>query len=119
MIALHLNLALCAAKEGEQGLARKHCTAVLGADAKNAKALFRRGTAASVQGDYEDMVMSNPVTASESSNGPSHQMSPHSGLIREFEGLWGKEALVDLQQAAELQPQDRLIRDELQTLHAR
>lgn len=79
LVALHLNLALCAAKEGQNSSARKHCSVVLGAEPKSSKALFRRGAAASAQGDYEV-------------------------------------ALRDLQQAQELEPQDRAIQQELHTL---
>lgn len=51
-VALHLNLALCASKEGRPADARKHSSIVLAANPDNAKALFRRGAGASVQGDY-------------------------------------------------------------------
>lgn len=53
LVALHLNLALCAGKDGNFSTVRLHATTVLGADAENVKALFRRGAAASAQGDYE------------------------------------------------------------------
>lgn len=82
LVALHLNLALCAAKQGKATEARRHCTIALSADPDNPKALFRRGSAAMSQGDYQ-------------------------------------EAMGDLQRAAELQPQDRTIREELQTLQRR
>jgi len=80
LISLHLNLCLCATKHGRLAEAHRHASIVLAADAANVKALFRRGSVASSQGNYE-------------------------------------EALKDLQKAAELQPQDRMIREELQLLH--
>lgn len=79
-VALHLNLALCTAKQELFADSKRHCSTVLGAEPENAKALFRRGSACMHQGNYE-------------------------------------EALQDLQKAAELQPQDRAIFQELQTLH--
>jgi len=82
LVALHLNLALCAARGGDPAQARRHCSTVLGADPGNAKALFRRGSAAASQGDYD-------------------------------------EALSDLQRAAELQPQDRAVREQLRELQRR
>mmetsp|Transcript_25687 Transcript_25687/g.45570 ORF Transcript_25687/g.45570 Transcript_25687/m.45570 type:complete len:774 (-) Transcript_25687:468-2789(-) len=82
LIALHLNLNLCAAKVGKQAAARRHADIAVGADPENAKALFRRGQAAVCQGDYED-------------------------------------ALLDLQRSAELMPQDRAIRSEIQSLQRR
>uniref|UniRef100_A0A7S0A4P7 peptidylprolyl isomerase n=1 Tax=Pyrodinium bahamense TaxID=73915 RepID=A0A7S0A4P7_9DINO len=82
LIALHQNLALCAAREDKPAVARRHATAVLGADPMNSRALFRRGSAAATQGDFED-------------------------------------ALRDLQRAAELEPRDRAVREELQALRGR
>ncbi|CAK9097335.1 N-terminally processed] [Durusdinium trenchii] len=79
LVALHLNLSLCATKAGLFALARRHAETALGAEPENAKALFRRGQAAAGQGDYED-------------------------------------ALKDLQRAAELMPQDRGIRSEIQAV---
>lgn len=79
LVALHLNLSLCATKAGLFALARRHAETALGAEPENAKALFRRGQAAAGQGDYED-------------------------------------ALKDLQKAAELMPQDRGIRSEIQAV---
>lgn len=79
LVALHLNLSLCATKAGLYALARRHAETALGAEPGSAKALFRRGQAAAGQGDYED-------------------------------------ALQDLQKAAELMPQDRGIRAEIQTV---
>lgn len=54
LIALHLNLALCARREGHMQKARKHCSIVLGADPHNSKALFRRGSAAMAEGSYDE-----------------------------------------------------------------
>jgi len=79
LIALHLNLALCGLRTSDLASTRRHSTIVLGADPDNAKALYRRGSAATLQGDYE-------------------------------------RALPDLQRAAELQPHDRAIREELHEL---
>jgi len=78
-VALHLNLSFCAAKAGQNAEARRHASAVLGADPDNPKAFFRRGSAAFAHGDYE-------------------------------------EASKDLKRAAELQPEDRRVREELQSL---
>merc|ERR1712232_710258 len=44
LTALHLNLALCATKEGKPDIARKHSSTVIGAEPGNAKAYFRRGS---------------------------------------------------------------------------
>lgn len=79
LVALHLNLSLCATKAGLYALAKRHAETALGAEPESAKALFRRGQAAAGQGDYE-------------------------------------EALQDLQKAAELMPQDRGIRAEIQSV---
>lgn len=54
LVALHLNLSLCACKAGKYLIARRHADTALGAEPDNAKALFRRGQAAAAQGDYED-----------------------------------------------------------------
>mmetsp|Transcript_168118 Transcript_168118/g.539948 ORF Transcript_168118/g.539948 Transcript_168118/m.539948 type:complete len:851 (+) Transcript_168118:19-2571(+) len=80
LVSLHLNLGLCASKQGRVQDAHRHASIVLGAEPDNAKALFRRGSASVLHGEYD-------------------------------------EALKDLQRAAELQPQDRGIRDELAALH--
>lgn len=82
LIALHLNLALCAAKAEQPREARRHAEIALGANPDNVKALFRRATALVALGDYDA-------------------------------------ALQDLQRAAELQPQDRAIREELRALRRR
>lgn len=79
LVALHLNLSLCANKAGLHALARRHADIALGAEPENAKALYRRGQAAAGQSDFEA-------------------------------------ALQDLQRAAELQPQDRTIRAEIQSV---
>jgi len=52
--ALHLNLSLCAAKQGKAAQARKHASTVIGAEPENAKAFFRRGQSNVSMGDYED-----------------------------------------------------------------
>eukprot|EP00928_Gymnodinium_smaydae_P024225 TRINITY_DN1966_c0_g1_i1.p1 TRINITY_DN1966_c0_g1~~TRINITY_DN1966_c0_g1_i1.p1 ORF type:complete len:1430 (+),score=352.18 TRINITY_DN1966_c0_g1_i1:59-4348(+) len=52
LLALHLNLALCAAKAGDYADARRHASAVLVAEPAHAKALLRRGTAAMELGDH-------------------------------------------------------------------
>jgi len=54
LIALHLNLALCAVKDNRLRDARKHATVALGADPNSAKALYRRGSTALAQGDYDE-----------------------------------------------------------------
>lgn len=54
LVALHLNIALCARKEGKLAEARRHCTTVLGSDPTNAKAFFRRGSAAMSQNDFDE-----------------------------------------------------------------